>query len=105
MVLWTKLWFYGQNYGTIIKTMVLYRDLWNFDLRRKKHDRLPKTKKLWFIMDKKLWQYTKTIEVFEQIYSFPALIYYEKLSYYGRNYGTMGKIWYHGKNYGTMKKN
>ena len=26
MVLWTKLLFYGQNYGT------MYRELWNFDL-------------------------------------------------------------------------
>ena len=30
MVLWTKIWYYGQNYGTIEKTMVLYRKQWNF---------------------------------------------------------------------------
>ena len=41
-----KLWYYGQNYGTIVKTMVLYRELLNFDLQREKHGRLPKTKKL-----------------------------------------------------------
>ena len=33
MVLWTKLWYYTENYGTSI-----YED--------KKHGRLPKTKKL-----------------------------------------------------------
>ena len=37
-----KLWYYGKNYGTMEKTMVLYRKLWNFDL-------------LW----KKLWYYGK----------------------------------------------
>ena len=25
-----------KNYGTMAKTMVLYGELWNFDLRRKK---------------------------------------------------------------------
>ena len=37
-----KLWYYGKNYDTMEKTMVLYRKLWNFDL-------------LW----KKLWYYEK----------------------------------------------
>ena len=37
-----KLWYYGKNYGTMEKTMVLDRKLWNFDL-------------LW----KKLWYYGK----------------------------------------------
>ena len=51
MVLWNidLLW---KNYGTIYKTIVLYRELWNFDFRRKKHGRLPKTKKPKFIMEK-----------------------------------------------------
>ena len=53
---WTKLWYYGQNYGTIPRTMDLrftkeknmvdYQKLRNFDLE-------------W----KKLWIYTKIIEV------------------------------------------
>ena len=35
-----------KTYGTMDKTMELYRELWNFDLRMKtKHGRLPKTKK------------------------------------------------------------
>ena len=34
-----------ENYGTMEKTMVLYREQWNFDLRRK-NGRLPKTKNL-----------------------------------------------------------
>ena len=41
-----------KNYGTLPKTMVLYRKLWNFDL-------------LW----KKLWYYTE---------NYGTLIYYEK---------------------------
>ena len=40
-----KLWYYRQNYGTMAKTMVLYRELLKFDLQRKENDRLPKTKK------------------------------------------------------------
>ena len=43
MLLWAKLWYYGQ-------TIVLHGER-NFDLRRKKHGRLPKTKKLGFIME------------------------------------------------------
>ena len=31
-----ELWYYGQNYCTVDKPMVLYRELWTFDLRRKK---------------------------------------------------------------------
>ena len=56
MVLWKKLWYYGQNYGTILSTMELrftkkknmvdYQKLRDFDL-------------LW----KKLLKYTKIIEV------------------------------------------
>ena len=37
-----KLSYYGKNYGTMEKTMVLYQKLWSFDL-------------LW----KKLWYYRK----------------------------------------------
>ena len=36
-----KLLYYGQNYGTMAKTMVLYRELFNFDLRSG-NGRLPK---------------------------------------------------------------
>ena len=32
-----KLWYYGQNDGTMDKTMVLYLELWNFHLLRKKN--------------------------------------------------------------------
>ena len=46
MVLWKKLWYYGQNNGIMAKIMWLYRELLNFDLQRKKDGRLPKTKKL-----------------------------------------------------------
>ena len=30
-----KLWYYGQNHSTMDKPMVLYRELWTFDLHRK----------------------------------------------------------------------
>ena len=39
-----------KNYGTMEKTMVLYRKLWNFDLI---------WKKLWYYGKKKLWYYCK----------------------------------------------
>ena len=52
MVLWKKLWYYGQNYGNIPRTMEL-----RFT-NEKKNGRLPKTKK-----GKKLWKYTKIYEV------------------------------------------
>lgn len=32
-----------RNYGTMEKTMAPLRQVWNFDLRRNKHGRLPKT--------------------------------------------------------------
>ena len=38
MVLWKKLWYYGQNYGSILRTMEL-----RFT-KKKKHVRLPKSK-------------------------------------------------------------
>ena len=40
MVLWKKLWYYGQNYGTILRAIEL-----RFT-KKKKHGRLPNTKKL-----------------------------------------------------------
>ena len=45
MVLWTKLWYYTENYETTI-------------IEVKKHGKLPKTKtkKLCFIMEK-IWKY------------------------------------------------
>ena len=49
MVLWKKLWYYGKNYGTMEKTMVLYRKLCNFDLLWKNYG----------TMEKKLWYYSK----------------------------------------------
>ena len=64
MVLWTKLWYYGQNYGTMDKTMVLWTKLWyyeqNYDIiprtieLRFKHGRIPKTKKVLFIIENTL---------------------------------------------------
>ena len=94
MVLWTKLWYYTENYGTSI-------------YEEKKHGGLPKTKRLWFIMEETMEIYQNNW-IFEQISSFKTLIYYgktmvlwTKLWYYTENYGT---LIYYGKNYGTMKK-
>ena len=55
MVLWKKLWYYGQtklwyyteNYGTSI-------------YEEKKHGRLQNTKKLWFIKEQTMEIYQKT---------------------------------------------
>ena len=54
MVLWTKLWYYGQTYVTIPKTMENYG---TSIYERRKHGRLPKTKKRWFIMKKPMVLY------------------------------------------------
>ena len=61
MVKWTKLWYYTENYGTSI-----YEE---------KKCRLPKTKKLCFIMEKTMEIYENNTS-FEQIFSFKNLNYY-----------------------------
>ena len=33
MVLWKNLWYYGQNYGSMDNSMVLYRELRNIYLK------------------------------------------------------------------------
>ena len=97
MVLWTKLWYYTENYRTSIseeKKIVDYQNL-----------------RLWFIMEKTMEKYQNNWS-FEQIFSFRTLIYYgktmvlwKKLWYYGKNYGkNYGTLIYYGKNYGTMEK-
>ena len=46
MVLWKKLWYYTENYGTLIyyeKTMVLWKKLWYYG---KNYGTLEKTSKL-----------------------------------------------------------
>ena len=91
MVLWKnygtmykKLWYYTENYGTSI-------------CEEKKHGGLPKTKRLWFIMEKTIEIYKYNWNV-EQIYSFRTLIYY------GKTMVLWKKLWYYGKNYGTIQK-
>ena len=44
-----------KNYGTMEKTMILYRKLWNFDFKWKNYDTMEKTMVLWT----KLWYYTE----------------------------------------------
>ena len=42
-----KLRFTMENYGTMEKKMVLYREIWNYDLRiKKKHGRYQKVRNL-----------------------------------------------------------
>ena len=105
MVIWEKLWYYGQNNGTI------YWELLNFDLRRKNHGKLPNTKKLWFIIKKTMEIYPK-IEVLNRFIAWELWFTMEKLWYFGKNYGTMEKtmilyrkLWnliYYWKNDGTI---
>ena len=70
MVLWTKLWYYTENYRTSI-------------YEGNKHGKLQKTKKFWFIMKKKYGNIPKYLK----LNRFKAL----KLWF------TMEKIWYFGK--------
>ena len=105
MVLWTKLWYYTENYRSSI-------------YEEKKHGRLPNTKKLWFIMEQTM-EINQNIWSFEQTYRLRTLIYYGKIMVLWQNYGTMEKtmvlyrklwnfdllwkkLWYYGKNYGTI---
>ena len=64
MVLWTKLWYYTENYGTS-----------NYE--ENKHGRLSKTKKLRFLMEKNGEIYQNNWS-FEQVYGFRTLNYYGK---------------------------
>ena len=93
-----ELWFTMENYGTMDKTMVLWTKLWYYTenygasiYEEKNHGRLPKTKKFWFIMKK------KTLEIYQKRFITLELWFtMEKLWYYGK------KLWYYGKNYGTI---
>ena len=76
---------------------ILYWELWSFE---KKLSRLPKTKKLYFIMAKSMVIFQNYFLVFEQN-SFRNLIYNGKtmvLRYYRK------KLWYYEKNYNTIPK-
>ena len=55
MELWTKLWFYGQNYGTILRPM-----------------------ELWFTKDKNMEDYQETLTYNEKT----MLIYQNNLSFW-----------------------
>ena len=70
MVLWTKLWYYTENYGTSIP-------------EEKKHGRLPKTTRLWFIMEKTM-EIAKTIEDLNIFIALELWFTIEKLWYYGK---------------------
>ena len=80
--------YYTENYGTSIN-------------EGKKRGRLPKTKKLWLIME-------KTMEIYENNWSFEQIYSFRILIYYGKNYGTIPKtmeLWFTmEKNYDTMEK-
>ena len=77
------------------KTMVLYWELWNL---KKKHVRLPKTKRLL----KKLCKYIKVIEDLNIFKALELECPMEKLWYYTENYGIIPKtmeLWF------TMESN
>ena len=77
MLLWKKLWYYTENYGTSIyegKNMVDYQKPRNFDL--------------WW---KKLWKYTKTNELLNRYIALELWFTMEKLWYYGQNYVALNR--------------
>ena len=82
MVLWTKLWYYTENYRSSI-------------YEEKMHGRIPNTKKLWFIME-------RTIEIYQNNWSFEQIYSLRTLIYYGKTMVLWQKLWYYGKNYGTI---
>ena len=59
-------------------------------LRNKKHGRLPRTKKLWFIMEK-YGNVPKQLKFLRKIIALELWFTMEKLLLYGKNYGTFEK--------------
>ena len=99
-----ELWFTMENYGTMEKTMVLWTKLWYYTenyrtsiYEEKKHGRLQNTKKLWFIME-------QTMEIYQNNWSFEQIYSLRTLIYYGKTMVLWKKLWYYGKNYGTIPK-
>ena len=93
MVLWTKLWYYGQtygtlekNYGTMDKPMWLYRKLW-------------KTMELRFTNEENMVDYQKLYELYnEKTYgSIP-----NQLKFLNKFIAL--ELWITMENYGTMEK-
>ena len=69
MVLW-KNYGYMDKEGNMEIIMILYRKLLKFDLPRKKHGRLPKTKKKMIYNGEKIDKIPKQLKDFEQFHSF-----------------------------------
>ena len=99
-----ELWFTMENYGTMEKTMVLWTKLWYYTenyrtsiYEEKKHGRLQNTKKLWFIME-------QTMEIYQNNWSFEQTYSLRTLIYYGKTMVLWKILWYYGKNYGTIPK-
>ena len=88
MVLWTKLWYYTENYGTSI-------------YEENKHGRLPKLRNF-DLYWKKLLNYTKIIEVLNRFIALELWFTMDKLWYYGKTMVLWKKLWYYTENYGTM---
>ena len=103
MVLWTNLWFYTGNYGTLInevkngrlpKTLIyngkklrLYTktSFWkNFDLLWQNYGT---TEKIWYY-GKKIWYYEQNKDILKTE-NIQLWLTMEKLCYYGKNYGTI----------------
>ena len=77
MLLWKKLSYYNENYGTSI-----------FEGKTWK---ITKNQETLIYDGKKLWQYTKIIELLNRYIALELWF-------------TLEKIWYNGKNYGTFEK-
>ena len=84
MVLWRKLWYYGQNFGTIPKAMELR-------FTKGKTWYITKTCETLIYDGTNNGNVPKTIEVFEQINTLRTLIYY------GKTMVLWKKLWYYSK--------
>ena len=74
--------YYTENYGPLI-----YED--------KNHGELPKTKRLWLIME-------NTMEIYQNNWSFGQIYSFRTLIYYGETMVLYRKLWYYTENYGTL---
>ena len=85
MVLFWKLWYYTENYGTILKIMKLPFT------KEKNNVELTKTMNLWFIMENTFANMPKQLKFFNKYIAVKLWFTMEKLWYYGKK--TMVLYW------------
>ena len=92
MILWKKIWYYGQIQGTIMRALERFTNIKNIEDYKKlrSYGNIPK-------------QLLLLLQNFDLLFkTMVHVLWKKKLWYYGKNYGTMDKICYYTENYGTL---